>query len=89
MQTEEHEAAAHRAHWQIWVNGDEVVVDHEVLTFDQVVSYAKDLIPPGPVVEYTVAFEKAAHPHKGTLIAGETVRIKDGTEFEVTATNCS
>jgi uncharacterized protein YacL (UPF0231 family) len=80
---------ARRTRWHIWVNGDEVVVSSDVLTFDQVAGYAKDLIAPGPGVEYTIGFEKATHPHEGNLITGEAVRIKNGTEFEVSATNCS
>ncbi len=79
-----------RIHWRIFVNGTAIVTDSDVLTFDQVVSYAKGLPPKAPGVEYIVAFEKAAQePHKGTLIENEMVLIKNGTEFEVSATNRS
>lgn len=81
---------ARRTSWRIFVNGIETVVRQEDLKFNEVVSLAKDLPAPGPGVEYIVAYEKAASvPHGGTLIQGEQVRIKNGTEFEVTATNCS
>jgi len=80
---------AHRTAWHIWVNGTESIVHNDKLTFNEVVAHAKDLPPPAPGVEYTVAFEKARHPHEGTMISGECVHIKDGTEFEVTATNRS
>ncbi len=80
---------ARRVSWNVWVNGDEVIVNGDVLTFDRIVGYAKGLPAPQPGVEYTVGFEKAVHPRAGTLIAGESVRIKNGTQFEVSATNRS
>lgn len=75
--------------WHIIVNGREKTVDHQTLTFDEVVALAPNLPPPGEGVQYTVTFEHAEQPKSGTLIQGERVVIKDGTQFVVTATNRS
>ena len=79
----------HQHSWHIIVNGREKTVDHQTLTFDEVVALAPGLPPPGPGVEYKVVFEHAEHPKSGTLVQGESVVVKDGTEFVVTATNRS
>jgi hypothetical protein len=76
-------------HYCIVVNGREKTVDHRVLTFAEVVALAPNLPPPGPGVEYRVTFRDAVDPKEGDLIPGESVRIKDGTEFVVSATNRS
>ncbi len=56
------------------------------LTFAQVVALAPDL-PTGPNVIFTVTF-KRGHGNKpeGTLTEGETVKVKEGMIFNVTAT---
>jgi hypothetical protein len=79
----------HRAEWHIVVNGREKHVNHQRVTFDEVVALGPNLPPPGPTVEYKVVFEHAEEPKSGALIQGESVLVKNGTEFVVTATNRS
>lgn len=79
----------HQEEWRIIVNGREKIVDHETLTFDEVVALAPNLPPPGDGVQYKVAYEHAREPKSGTVIPGESVIVKNGTEFVVTATNRS
>ena len=74
----------------IIVNGrPKVVHDHE-LSFDEVVALAFETPPTGENVVFTVTYSHAAGPkHAGTLVDGETVKIKDGAIFNVTATDKS
>ena len=75
--------------YKIVVNGHEKTVHDHNLTFTQIVALA-DGLPSGPNVTYTVAFRKANQSKKeGTLGEGESVKIKDGTVFDVTATDKS
>jgi hypothetical protein len=75
--------------FKIVVNTKEKEVSETELTFDKVVELAQPL-PSGPNYEYTVDYRKAAgEKHKGELMPGETVEIKDGTIFDVTPTDKS
>jgi hypothetical protein len=58
-----------------------------VLSYDEVVRLA--FPEPDPQTIYSVSFEKAKHPHEGDLVSGQTVAIKDGTEFDVDDTGRS
>ncbi|PSR36976.1 MAG: hypothetical protein C7B44_06195 [Sulfobacillus thermosulfidooxidans] len=71
--------------YRIIVNAEEKTVESNVLSYYQVVQLAFPT-PPGTNVTYTVVYEKAEDPREGTLVAGQTVIIKDGTEFDVTPT---
>ena len=61
------------------------------ISFDQVVSLAYDGNPPsGPDWVFTVTYRKGEDGKKeGTMVEGDTVRVKDGMVFNVTATNKS
>lgn len=63
-------------------------VESDIVTFHEIVKLAGNL-PSGPDVEYKVTFEKAVKPPHGTMIPGEKVQIKNGSEFVVTTTNRS
>ena len=72
------------------VNGRKKEAPGRVLTFMQVVALAFDPVPSGPDWVFTVTYRKAARkPHEGTLTEGETVAVRNGTIFNVTATNKS
>lgn len=74
----------------IFVNGRQKIVNSERLTFDQVVSLAFDNPPSGPNILFTITFRKAdGEKPEGTLVQGQTVEIKNGTIFNVTATDKS
>jgi multiubiquitin len=72
------------------VNGRREEAPSRVLTFIQVVALAFDPVPSGPDWVFTVTYRKAASkPHDGTLTEGATVTVRNGTVFNVTATNKS
>lgn len=73
--------------FQILVNGVEKSVDHDVLSFDEVVRLA--FPQPNPETIYNVTFEKAKDPKDGELVAGGSVTIKEHTEFDVDDTGRS
>jgi hypothetical protein len=76
--------------FKIIVNLEEKVVDKRVLTFAEVVKLAYPHMQDGPDVIYTVTFKKAAGPmHEGTLDEGQSVKIKNGTIFNVRRTDRS
>lgn len=78
------------AEYRIIVNAREKIVTAKELTFNQVVALAFDPVPSGPYIEITVAYRKGpAHKPHGTLTTGETVKVKDGMIFDVTATDKS
>ena len=73
----------------IIVNGRPKKVTKGEMTFAEIVALA-DGLPSGPMVEYTVTYRKG-HGHKpdGSLVAGESVKVKDGMIFNVSATDKS
>lgn len=78
-------------YYMIIVNTDPVIVDHDVLTFNELVNIAFPVLPTGQDPEFTVSFEHAKSiPHHGDLPAGGTVTVKKhGTIFDVDHTNRS
>lgn len=80
----------HRQEFTIVVNGRRKTVIEQVLSYSQVVALAFENPPTGPDVIFTVTYKNAAGPQsEGTLVEGERVKIKDGTIFNVRATNKS
>lgn len=77
----------HEKHYKIHVNGVTETVDKEVLTFDEVVNLAFPQRNPQTI--YSVSFEKAKEPKEGDLVAGQSVEIKENTEFDVDDTGKS
>lgn len=85
---EEH---GHHKDVTIIVNGREKVVPgKEELSFAEIVALAFDNPPTGPNIVFTITYRRG-HGNKpeGTLVEGETVKIKDGMIFNVTATDKS
>jgi len=78
-----------RAHkkYRVYVNGTEKTVETNQLSYDDVVVLAFPERTPGTI--YSVTFEKAKKPHEGDLVEGQSVEIKDGTEFDVDDTGRS
>lgn len=74
----------------IVVNGREKVVTSKELTFEEVVALAFDKPPSGPNIMFTVTYRRA-HGNKpeGALSPGESVKVKEGMIFNVTATDKS
>ena len=74
----------------IVVNGREKTVASKELTFDQVVDLAFDDPQRGPLIVFTITYRRG-HGDKpeGSLIEGESVKVKDGMIFNVTRTDKS
>jgi hypothetical protein len=79
----------HHTEYHIRVNTRERTVDHDVLTYAEVVALAPNLPPLKEGQEYIVTFIHAVKPEHGDLIEGETVTIRNGTEFVVEPGNRS
>lgn len=78
------------------VNGREKTVPSKELSpdgelsFDQVVRIAFDPPPSGPNIVITVTYRNGAgRPPEGRLKVGESVKVQDGTIFNVTPTDKS
>ena len=71
------------------VNGRPKTVSKKELTFAEVVALA-DNLPSGPNTIYTVTYRRG-HGNKpeGSMVEGDTVRVKDKMIFNVTATDKS
>jgi len=74
----------------IIVNGQEKPVTEKEISFEEVVALAFDPVPTGPQVLITVAYRRG-HGQKpqGTLTKGQSVKLKKGMIFDVTATDQS
>jgi hypothetical protein len=74
----------------IIVNTRKKTVTQRVLSFDELVHLAFNPVPSGPNVLLTITYENGPRRNpEGTLIKGETVKIKDGMIFNVRATDKS
>jgi hypothetical protein len=67
---------------------------HEVrggsISFEQVVNLAYNNAPPsGPNVVITVTYSRGEHGHEGSMLPGDTVKLKEKMIFDVTATDRS
>lgn len=81
---------AHERDYKIVVNTRGKTVHKDTLTFEEVIRLAFDPVPSGPNVFITVSFRHAHQkPADGTLTAGHSVKIKNGTEFTVVSTDKS
>jgi len=79
------EANAREKNYEIVVNGQQLVVHDDVLSYEQLVQLAFPGSDPG--LRYTITFRGAKEPKEGSLKPGGTVEIKkQGAIFSVTAT---
>lgn len=90
MPTEETEAHHGNQELTIVVNGREKTVTVRELSFADVVALAFDPPPTGPDIVFTITYRRG-HGEKpeGTLVEGETVKVKEGMIFNVSVTNKS
>ncbi len=86
----EHNGQGHDKEYTIIVNGRQKVITAKELSFAEIVTLAFDNPPSGPNILFTVTYRRGeGNKPEGTLIEGETVKIKDGMIFNVTATDKS
>lgn len=80
----------HEKQFTIIVNGRAKVVTGKELSYAQVVALGFDNPPTGENVSFTITYRKGeGNKPDGTLVEGETVKIKEGMIFNVTPTNKS
>ena len=81
---------AERREYKIIVNTRDKTVKGEDITYDHVVKLAFPEPPPGGEIIYTVTYRDGPKENpEGTMVAGDTVEIKDGMIFNVTWTDRS
>ena len=74
----------------IVVNAQPKPWDEKEISYEQVVKLAFPNPPPNVVITYTVEYERGEPPKKeGSLVAGQSVKVKDGMIFNVTETGRS
>ena len=90
--TSEHANPPHEHVKEVTVvfNGRPRTIAKERLTFEDVIAHAFETPPSGDGVQFTIQYTRG-HNNKpnGTLLEGDSVMVKDGMEFDVTATNRS
>lgn len=74
----------------IIVNGRPKVVTEKELSFTDIVKLAFDPVPTGEFIVFTITYRKG-HGNKpeGTLLEGQSIKVKEGMIFNVTATDKS
>ena len=76
--------------FDIIVNGTCFPVPNDEVSFDEVVDLAYPDGGHGPLITYTVNYYNGAgRPPEGKLTKGHSVKVKDGTVFNVTRTDRS
>ena len=74
----------------IAVNAQKKEVAETKLSFDEVVKLAFPIAPNGQNIMFTIKYRKGPKQNpKGSLLEGQTVRIKNGMIFDVTPTDRS
>jgi hypothetical protein len=82
-------ATATEKGFNIIVNGRPKAVTLNVLSFADVVKLAYENAPFGANTAYTVTYRNSADHKQGSLVEGGTVEVRNGTIFNVSATNQS
>jgi Multiubiquitin len=75
--------------YTIIVNAREKKVTSATVTYEQVVALAFDPVPSGENILITVTYRGAEGKQSGTLTPGQSVEVKNGTIFDVKATDKS
>ena len=85
-----HSGPAQPRKFTIIVNGQKKVVTTRTVTFDEIVKLAFPTPPAGANILYTVSYEDGPRVNpQGSLKEGQTVKVKNGMIFNVTATDKS
>ncbi len=83
-------AHPHKIEHLIIVNARRKTVSGRKISFEQIVRLAFPDGPPTPQTVYTVAFSNGPPRNpEGKMVAGQTVKIRDGMVFDVTETSRS
>lgn len=80
----------HKERFKIIVNARPKEVTDDEQSFNQIVALAFNPVPSGPNIVFTVSYRKGPKENpEGTMAPGQTVEVKDGMVFDVTATDKS
>ena len=89
-QENKHQEQGHNKEFIIIVNGRQKIETRKELSFADVIALAFENPPTGENIIFTVTYRRGeGNKPEGTLIEGETVKIKDEMIFNVTATDKS
>jgi hypothetical protein len=81
---------AHDKTTVIFVNATQHEVPGKEITYAQVVDLAYNNAPPtGPYVVITVTYSRGENGKEGTMLPGDSVKLKTKMVFDVTATDRS
>lgn len=76
--------------FNIIVNGKQKQFEGKEISFEQVIQLAFGAISTGPNVSYAVTYKRGeGNKPEGSLVAGESVKLKEGMIFNATATDKS
>jgi hypothetical protein len=82
--------ATHPHTFHIIVNTRPKDWNEPTISFEQLIALAFANPPSGPTVEFTITYSQGESPkHEGTLQPGQSVNVRDGMIFDVTATDKS
>ena len=85
-----HDAPSEHKDFTIIVNGRQKTVSARELSFAEVIALAFDPPPTGQNTIFTITYRRGqGNKPEGSLVEGETVKIKEGMIFNVTATDKS
>lgn len=88
MSNENHPTPDH--HIKIIVNGREKIVTQQELSYWEVVRLAFDNPQINENIVYTVTYKRGPHDKpEGTMVEGDSVKVKSGMIFNVTRTDKS
>lgn len=88
--TQDNNHEGHNKEVTIIVNGRQKAVAKKEMSFAEIVALAFDNPPTGPNVVFTVTYRRGeGNKPEGTMVGGDTIKIKDGMIFNVTATDKS
>ena len=73
----------------IIVNAQPKSVDHKRLTFEDIVILAFGAYQPSDTIIYTVLYTRGEHGKEGSMVAGDSINVKDEMEFNVDKNNRS
>lgn len=90
VDTQQGHGDGHKTSFDIVVNAQRYKVDSREVTFEQILALAFPSEASDPNKTFTVTYRKSDEAkHEGTLVAGQSVKVKDGAIFSVTFTTGS
>lgn len=90
IQTRDNKEGKDKKTFTIIVNGRPKEVTEKEMSFEQIISLAFQNPPFGANTIFTITYRKGeGNKPEGSLVAGNIVKLKEGTIFNVTATDKS